>query len=70
MPVNRHSAKLKYEKFPLQYTPDQVVDPDPQGYVVAIAPLQFHPDDMQPLVPGQLVIPILKAHKALAVAVS
>ena len=49
-----------------QLTPVQLDDEEPvQATLMAVAPLQSQPD-MVAQVPGQLVMPCLKAHKALA----
>ncbi len=64
VPIRRLSAKFNCATSPLtpQLTPDHATDPVPQGYEVAILPLQFQPDKDE----GQFVMPSLKEHRALA----
>ena len=91
MPFKLLEARFSCETSPLkpQTTPVHATDPDPQGYVVATLPLQFHPvtgmmvgimvgfDAVGARVKGadvgegvgfdgQLVIPSLNTHRALA----
>ena len=50
-----------------QATPDQADVEDVQATLEAVAPLHVQPEVMDVAqVPGQLVMPALKAHKALA----
>ena len=66
MPVKLHpiNSKLIAPLLP-QLTPVQLDKEPVQAALVAVAPLQSQPD-MATQVPGQLVTPCLKAHKALA----
>ena len=57
------SAKLDTALLP-QLTPVQLDEEPVQATLVAVAPLQSQPDMLEQL-PGQFVMPCLKAHKAL-----
>ena len=66
MPAKPHPTKYTPRTALLpQTTPDQLDIAPVQALLVACAPLQLQPD-MLVQVPGQFVMPCLKAHKALA----
>ena len=66
MPVKPHPIRSKAITALLpQITPVQLDTEPAQATLVAVASLQLQPDMLVVQVPGQLVIPCLKAHKAL-----
>ncbi len=66
MPVKPHPVKYTLRTALLPQTTPVQLDTEPaQATLVAVASLQSQPD-MAPHVPGQLVMPCLKAHRALA----
>ena len=66
MPIKPHPIKYKPNTALLpQVTPVQLDIEPAQATLVAVAPLQSQPNIVEQ-VPGQLVNPSLKAHKALA----